>query len=457
MNNNLILDTDSYKSSHYLQYPPGTTNQFSYVESRGGKYDRTVFFGLQYLLTEYLAKGITPSDVVEAAELFKAHGEPFNFEGWMYIATQLKGKLPLHIRAVPEGTVVPTHNVLMTVENTDPKCAFLTSYFETMLLRIWYPVTVATRSWFAKRKIRTALQYTADDLSGLPFKLHDFGSRGVTTREQAALGGAAHLVNFMGTDTVMGLVLLQKYYNEAMAGFSIPAAEHSTITAWGREGEVEAYRNMLNQFAKPGSIVAVVSDSYDIYGAVENIWGGTLRQQVIDSGATVVIRPDSGNPADVVSRLLQIMDAKFGSKTNSKGYKVLNNVRIIQGDGMDDETLDEVLGAVKTLGFSADNVAFGMGAGLLQKLNRDTQRFAYKCSSITVNGVEIPVQKAPIGDPGKWSKAGRLNLVKRSGRFLTVTDDGDSELTTVFFNGNVASKYTLKEIRERADSALDDR
>lgn len=451
--NNLLLDTDSYKASHFAQYPPGTTHQFSYIESRGGKYDETVFFGLQYLLKRYLARGITVADVFEAQEVFRAHGEPFNLEGWLYIAQKLGGKLPLRIRAVPEGTVVPTKNVLVTVENTDPLCAFVTSYFETMLMRLWYPVTVATRSYNAKKVIGKYLTQSADDLSGLPFKLHDFGSRGVSTREQAGLGGAAHLVNFMGTDTVAALVLAANYYNEPMAGFSIPAAEHSTITAWGKGGEVEAYRNMLRHFARPGSLVAVVSDSYDIYDAVERIWGGELRQEVIDSGATVVIRPDSGDPATVVRKLLYILDSKFGSKKNSKGFKVLNNVRVIQGDGMNDDSLVQVLEAVVGAGFSVENVAFGMGAGLLQKLDRDTQRFAYKCSAIRVaSGPSIPVQKAPVGDPTKWSKAGRLDLARKpDGSLYTRDFEGyDSELRTVFFDGEVQANDSLADIRKRA-------
>jgi nicotinamide phosphoribosyltransferase len=458
---NLILDTDSYKSSHFMQYPPDTQGQFSYFESRGGQYDKTVFFGLQYLMKKYLSQPITEEHVQEAWEFFKSHGEPFNLEGWMHIVKDHGGKLPIRIQAVPEGCVIPTHNVLMTVENTCPKCAWVTSYVETILVRLWYPITVASRSWYAKKKILDILNQTSDDpRSNVMFKLHDFGSRGVSSMESAAIGGAAHLINFMGSDTVVGVKMLRDYYNIPMAGFSIPAAEHSTITAWGKDGELDAYRNMIKQFAKPGSIVACVSDSYNIWDAAERLWGEELRQAVIDSGATIVIRPDSGNPAEVVFQLLQIMERKFGVTMNKMGYKVLNHVRIIQGDGVNEESIREVLTKAAREGqYSADNINFGMGGGLLQQLNRDTQRFAYKCSAVRIGSDNWkPVSKDPITDPIKKSKSGRLILLAQNGQYRTTTEDEGgwaNVLRPVFFNGEVLIDEKFDVIRARAAAALD--
>lgn len=454
---NILLDTDSYKTSHFVQYPPNTKGQFSYFESRGGLYDQTVFFGLQYLIKEYLSKPITEEHVIEAAEFYKAHGVPFNLEGWMHIVKDHGGKLPLRIKAVPEGSVVPTHNVLMTVENTCPRDFWLTSYVETILVRLWYPITVATRSWVAKKKILDVLNQTSDDpRSNILFKLHDFGSRGVSSMESAAIGGAAHLINFMGSDTVAGVKMLRDYYNIPMAGFSIPAAEHSTITSWGKDGELDAYRNMLNQFAKPGSIVACVSDSYNIWNAAEKLWGEELRQQVVDSGATIVIRPDSGNPADVVFQLLQILDSKFGSTVNKMGYKVLNHVRVIQGDGVNEDSIREVLKKAAAGGYSADNINFGMGGGLLQQLNRDTQRFAYKCSAVRIGDEWKPVSKDPITDPIKKSKEGRLDLLFQNGEYQTVHSESyESALRCVFFEGELMIDDTFDNIRKRAQDALD--
>lgn len=451
--NNIILKVDSYKASHWVQYPPNTTKVYSYLESRGGKYGHTVFFGLQILL-EQLEKPVTVEMVEEAKAFYEAHGEPFNYEGWMYIAKDLDGKLPVRIKAVPEGLVVPTHNVLMTVENTDPKCFWLTSWLETFLMRVWYPITVSTQSWHIKQVIREHLNATADDPAvELPFKLHDFGSRGVSSSESAAIGGAAHLVNFMGSDTVEGVYLMNKVYNEGkMSAFSIPAAEHSTITTWGKDGELEAYRNMLKQYAKPGSIVAVVSDSYDLDNAVENMWGGALKEEVLMSGATIVIRPDSGHPPTVVLNTLRRLEKAFGAQINSKGYKVLHNVRVIQGDGINEESIREILNTIRMDGFSASNVAFGMGGALLQQVNRDTQRFAYKCSSAVVGEKEIDVFKDPKTDPGKRSKKGRLDLVHRLGKYETIQGDSNwgSVLKTVYENGKVLVRYKLDEIRRHS-------
>jgi nicotinamide phosphoribosyltransferase len=467
---NLLFNTDSYKASHWLQYPPGTDATFFYVESRGGIYDRTVFFGLQAILKEYLARPITHADVDEARDLFAAHGEPFNESGWRYIVERHGGLLPIRIRAVPEGTVVPTHNALMTVESTDSQAYWVPSYLETMLLRIWYPVTVATISWHAKQTIRQFLERTSDDPEGqLPFKLHDFGSRGVSSVESAAIGGAAHLVNFLGTDTVSGLQLAKAYYQEPMAGYSIPAAEHSTITSWGRENEVQAYRNMLRQFAKPGSIVAVVSDSYDIYHAIREHWGKTLKQEVIDSGATVVIRPDSGDPVAVVHQCLELLDEAFGHSVNGKGYKVLNHVRVIQGDGINPTSIRAILERITSAGYATDNVAFGMGGALLQRLDRDTQKFALKCSAARINGQWIDVYKDPITDKDKQSKRGRMTLLQHReyGNYRTVPVPAEAEslaqvekpagfddaMVTIWEDGKIVHEWTFADIRARANAA----
>jgi nicotinamide phosphoribosyltransferase len=463
---NLILNTDSYKASHWLQYPPQTEATFFYVESRGGVYERTVFFGLQAILKEYLSKPVTHADVDEARDFFAVHGEPFNDTGWRHIVDAHGGRLPLRIRAVPEGTVVPTHQALVTIESTDPQCCWLPSYLETLLLRLWYPVTVATQSWHLKQLIRQYLDLSSDDPAGqIGFKLHDFGARGVSSAESAGLGAAAHLVNFLGTDTVSGVLTARAYYGEAMAGYSIPAAEHSTITSWGRAHEVDAYRNMLRQFGKPGALVAVVSDSYDIYTAIREHWGTTLRDEVIASGATVVIRPDSGEPVDVVHQCLVLLDQAFGHTVNAKGYKVLRHVRVIQGDGINPNSIRAILERITKAGYSADNLAFGMGGALLQGINRDTQKFALKCSAAKIAGTWIDVFKAPLTDPGKQSKRGRLALLRHRefGSWRTVPVDEALErpedhvpeagwehaLVTVWENGELVRDWTFAEIRER--------
>ncbi|MCE4539003.1 nicotinate phosphoribosyltransferase [Pelomonas sp. P7] len=456
----LVLNTDSYKTSHWLQYPPGTQTVFSYIEARGGSLPYTVFFGLQALLKEYFTRPVAAEDVALAAEVCAGHGVPFNREGWLHIVRAHGGRLPLRIRAVPEGSVVPVNHALLTVENTDPACWWLTSYVETALLRVWYPTTVATHSHATRRLIADSLGRTGS-LDGLPFKLHDFGARGVSSLESAMLGGMAHLVNFQGTDTMTALLGARLYYGEPMAGFSIPAAEHSTITAWGRDGELAAYRNMLRQFGQPGALLAVVSDSYDLDAAVTQLWGGALRDEVIASGATVVIRPDSGDPTSVVLRTVRALDASFGSDVNAKGFKVLRHVRVIQGDGITRASIASILGALESAGYSADNVAFGQGGALLQQVNRDTLGFAMKASAAQVDGQWRDVFKAPVTDPAKRSKAGRLTLLRRGEAFATVRLDvpGYQEaraegavevMRTVYENGQLLVDDSFAAIRARA-------
>ena len=337
----IILNTDSYKYSQYNQYPKNTSAVYSYIESRGGRFDETVFFGLQMFIKQYLLKPITAADIDEAEELILEHGLPFYREGWEYILNEYGGYMPVTIRSVPEGTVVPVHNVLLTIENTDKNCWWITSFLETALLRaIWYPTTVATNSRETKKVILEALEISGDP-STIGFKLHDFGSRGVSSKESAGIGGLAHIVNFQGTDTIEALVYAKKYYShKGAAAYSVPAMEHSTVTSWGRSSETDSYRNMIKTYGKPGGIVSIVSDSYNIFEAC-SIFGTTLYDTIIKSEAKLVVRPDSGDPATVVLKCLHILDKFFGSDINAKGYKVLRNVGVLQGDGINIESIKE--------------------------------------------------------------------------------------------------------------------
>lgn len=429
--NNLLLLTDSYKVTHYKQYPPDTETIYSYFESRGGKFDNVVFFGLQYFLKEYLVKGISLSMIQEAEEILKCHFDNpslFNKQGWLNMLTKHNGRLPVRICAVPEGSVNKTLTPLMTIENTDPEFYWLTNYLETLLVQTWYPITVATMSYQCKKIINGYLWETGNEHL-VDFKLHDFGFRGVSSVESAMIGGLAHLLNFKGTDTLVSLVCAKKYYNSGCPGFSIPASEHSTITAWGENNEVDAMANMLKQY--PEGLVACVSDSFDIYKACSDIWGNTLKNEVLNRPGTLVIRPDSGNPPEVVLRVLNILGDKFGMEKNEKGYFTLNpKVRVIQGDGVDIDMIEQILETMKKHKWSADNIAFGMGGALLQRLDRDTQRFAFKCSAIKRGGEWRDVFKNPVTDTKKVSKAGRF--------------DG---LDVVFENGEIKKEYSFDECR----------
>jgi len=480
--NNPLFSTDSYKPSHFEQYPDGTTDVFSYGEARGTNIpgvNEVVMFGLQKYIKDELLTPITREQVEEAKTFYAEHGVPFNYDGWMRIVERHSGFLPVRIHAVPEGTPVPLSNLMFHVENTDEELPWVTSYVETAILRsVWYGSTVATLSREIKRTIKGYLELTCDNPEAeLPFKLHDFGCRGVSSLESAAIGGAAHLINFMGSDTVPGILLAKQYYDaKGMPAFSIPASEHSTMTILGREGEFSQYARMVEKFAKPGKIFACVSDSYDIYNAVRNMWcRGGLLDQVKAAGATVVIRPDSGDPIQTPIEVLDILFEELSTDVtrNKKGYLVLPSyVRVIQGDGIDHADLAAILKEMTVRGYSAENIAFGMGGGLLQKVNRDTFKFAMKASSAIIDGERVDVYKDPVGG-GKKSKAGLLDLYyvgERGGPLVTLRDeeidfrwDGEYRLSdqaplflateAVYrsYGGSLYTQFTTFEaIRERA-------
>lgn len=455
LNYNPILDTDSYKLSHFSMYPEGTEAMSSYIEPRGPKNESVIFFGLQRFLKRYLSKPITAENIDEAEVFAKAHGEPFNREGWEHILTTYDGYIPIRIKAVKEGTRVRTSNVLVVVECDDPKVFWLASYFETAILRgVWYPTTIATNSYKARQIIKQALLDTGGSLDGLPFMLHDFGGRGVTCEEQAQIGGMAHLTSFMGSDTISGVRAANLYYNEPMAAFSVPAAEHTVCTAEGQEGEINVFKRILKSY-KGWPIISVVSDSYDIYNAI-HLWA-SLKEEIKESGARLVVRPDSGNPTEVVSKVVRLLEQHFGSTMNSKGFKVLNNVRVLQGDGVDNEAIRGILLELKFQGFSAENMVFGSGGALLQKVNRDTFKFAQKSSALKVNGVWRDVYKDPVTDPGKASKKGRISLYrsKLNGEMMTLpveavtNDEWEELLEPVWDTGVLLREHTLSEIRQR--------
>ncbi len=455
MRYNPLLLTDSYKLSHWRQYPPGTTRVFSFFESRGGAFPTSTFFGLQALLKEHLVGAVvTAADIEEARDLTAQHLNDagiFNEAGWRRIVEVHGGRLPVEIRAVPEGSRIPVRNALMTVVNTDPELPWVTNYLETLLSQLWYPTTVATQSRAMKDVIAEFLARTGTT-GDTAFKLHDFGFRGSTTVASSAIGGAAHLLNFQGTDTLSALALLRRYYHAPCAGFSIPAAEHSTITSWGRTHEEDAYRNMLEAF--PKGLVAVVSDSYDVFRACAELWGGSLRTEVLQRDGVLVVRPDSGHPPTVVVRVLELLGQAFGTQTNAKGFKVLDpHVRVIQGDGIDLGMLGTILGAMEVAGWSADNLAFGSGGGLLQKVDRDTMKFAFKCSAVEVDGGWRDVLKDPVTDPGKRSKAGRLVLVHDGAGFKTLVEGQTTLpnlLVPVFRDGVLLVDDPFATIRARA-------
>ncbi len=461
---NLILATDSYKHSHFQQYPPEARHISAYLEARTNTFaDTLIFFGLQAFLRDYLSQPITLEHVEEAADICTAHGIPFNRQDWTHIVKDHAGFLPIEIAALDEGSAVPSAVPLAQVVNTDPRMPWLATFVETSLLRgIWYPTTVATLSFQAKLKIYTALLQTSEDPDGLiGTRLHDFGARGVSSGESAALGGMAHLVNFTGTDTLEGIMAAKRFYDAAdMPGLSLPAAEHSTMTSWGEAREAAAYENMLEQFGGTGKLVAVVSDSYDLDHAVTKIWGEALRDKILSHGGTLVIRPDSGDPVETPIRVIAKLYDLFGGTVNAKGFKLLNPaIRVLQGDGMTLNSIGTLMNRLIEDGWAVDNIACGMGGGLLQKVNRDTLRFAMKANAMQDSeGLWHDVFKAPKTDPGKRSKAGRQAVIRQDDGTLCAIryealGDQENHLRPVFRDGKILSRTSFETVRVRAHEA----
>lgn len=473
-------DTDSYKMTHHAQYPEGAKRMVSYIESRGGKYDEVLFFGLQLLIKEFFMQRLTHEQVDNLIEFEREHLMG-NCTDDLEIAMRLVvdehgGKWPIRIRSVEEGKIVPVKNVLVTVESTvdDERLFSLVSYFETKLMRLWSPVTVATESYEIRKIILDGLERSSDDpLAEIPFKLHDFGARGISSSEGAAFAGAGHLVSFQGTDTVLAALALNIAYNATMSGYSIPATEHSTTTTHGRTGERQIVKQMLETYAKPGAIFATVIDSYDWVDFVRSI-APEVKPALIESGATWVFRPDSGDPIKTPVQVIRELDKIFGHTVNSRGYKVLNNVRVIQGDGIDKDDVYEIVMMLLNEKWSISNIAFGMGGGLLQKNNRDTQKFAMKCCAVLVGDEWVDVYKSPaVYDPDTWelderassfkvSKRGRLELLynTQTGGYETMTVENTkdfegkygwvSALETVYENGELVKDLTLDQVRKNA-------
>ncbi|MBW0088500.1 nicotinate phosphoribosyltransferase [Pseudonocardia sp. KRD-184] len=453
---NLIIDTDNYKHCHYPLYPKGTEYVSSYIESRGGDFAVTQFVGLQAFLREKLMKPISLEDIDEAEFVVREQGMHFNRENWMGILNDHGGFLPVEIEAVPEGTVLPARNVLVQVINTDPKYFWATSFFETALLRaVWYPTTIGTVSWLSKMVIREALSRTADSTAGLRNMLHDYGARGVSSQQSAALGGLAHLVNFDQSDTVPGILAAKRFYNAGKVSNSGPNSEHAGFCAWGRAGEADAMRNMLETMG-PNGCALLLTDTYDHENAVKNIIGKELKDQIQSFPGLVGIRPDSGDIVEVTADTTEwLMDA-FGYEVNSKGFKILPPfIRVVQGDGVNYHSLPQVYMELERRGLAADNAVFGMGGGLLQHWNRDTMNFGQKASAVCVNGEWRDISKQPTGSSMKASKKGRLALKHENGVYTTVPKgsipESENVLQPVFRNGKLLKKWDFTELIANAE------
>ncbi len=471
MNKNILLMTDVYKCGHLQQYKPGTNKIYSYLIARSDKkIPYTCFFGLQILMQEYLTQPITQEMVYEflkiRSELLGPN--PIDIIEKMNSLAKL-GYLPLKIKAVEEGIVMPVKNVLMTITNTLPEFYWVVGFFESLILKVWNTTTVASYSMKLKKLVDKYNLNTTGSTAFSDWQVHDFGYRGCSSEETAAMSGAAHLINFRGTDTIPAVKLLKDIYSATgLIGSSVPASEHSVMCSFGRENELDAFKNMLSLY--PSGIVSIVSDTYNLWNVLTN-FTDILREDILSRDGKVVFRPDSGNPEKILcgdklaskgspqfKGALKILDEKFGSTINKQGFKELNpKVGLIYGDGMYFERVEKILNNLQEMGYATTNIIFGIGGLLLQNHSRDDMGFAIKATYSEVNGISQELEKDPITDSKKKSHKGLIQLIKKNNEFITIdqqqTEDGGL-LQTVFENGKIIKSYTLNQIRENATKKI---
>ncbi|MDN5288130.1 MAG: nicotinate phosphoribosyltransferase [Mucilaginibacter sp.] len=469
--NNILLQTDVYKMGHMEQYAPGCNKVYSYLTARSDKtFNETVFFGLQYYIKRYLSSPITPEmgeEFLTYRKLILGNNSP-EIELKIRALCQL-GYLPIEIKAVEEGTVLPVRNVLMTITNTHPDFYWVVGFMESLLLKLWYTITVATCSHQYRKIVNRFFAETDEDaLQPLKdFQVHDFGYRGDASEEGAAISGVAHLLSFLGSDNVPALPCALEYYNADINGepimLSVPASEHSVMCSFGREDEIGAFKHMLELY--PTGIVSIVSDTFDVYHVLTD-FAERLKADILKRDGKVVFRPDSGNPEYIIcgnpdaepgsnewKGVIRLLDEKFGSSVNSKGYKVLSpKVGLIYGDGMYIERYVRTLNRLKEMGYAASNLVIGVG-GILRNHTRDTLGFAIKATYVEVNGEPREIEKDPITDRKKKSHKGLLTLIKDENGYCTldqcnVEQEAGSLLHTVYRDGKQVKETSLADIRK---------
>jgi len=412
----LAILTDSYKAVHHALYPP-SQKLVAYGEFRksfnNSKDHRFVWYGIRHIVEKYLEKRWTVKEVEKADKFYSTHNVgktpyPFPKDLFLKFIKENDGYFPIRLQALPEGTVAHTHVPVYQI-TAEGEYSRLCTFLETLLTHVWYPTTVATLSRRTHELIKNFYDISVDKemYFTLDSRLHDFGFRGCTCLEQAVLGGTAHLLNFIGSDTLPACYYVQFVLNNGESiGEAIPATEHSIMTSWPTEKD--AIDNIINKFGT--GFFACVMDSYDYKEALDKILP-SISSHKVEKGGFMVIRPDSGDPVETVLMGLRACEKVFGATKNSKGYKVLNGAGVIQGDGINYNIIKNILESVVNEGYSVQNVAFGMGSGLLHKVNRDTMSFATKlCHIVEEDGTTRDVMKKPKTDSGKISLPGILGV-----------------------------------------------
>jgi nicotinamide phosphoribosyltransferase len=443
MNINPIYLVDAYKTGHFAQYPSGTELVFSNFtprKSRMPSVNHSVFFGLRYFLKKYLQRGFAtffdkgnqhrmpafmPSDYNELIKATLGIDQRHTHIEDLWALDFL----PLAIYALPEGSVVPCGVPALVMYNTHPDFYWLPNMLETLLsCTLWQPCTSATIA----REYRLLLDKFAEETSDMPefvdYQAHDFSMRGMSSVESACLSGMAHLQYFKGTDTIPAMLCQQEYYDKPLEICSVPATEHSVMSAGGKESELETFNRLLDTY--PTGILSIVSDTWDLWRVITE-YLPKLKDRIMARDGKIVIRPDSGDPADIIAGwpcpieveeygtpvqegVIELLWEIFGGTINSKGFKQLDShIGCIYGDSITLERCQDICQRLAAKGFASTNIVFGVGSYTYQYNTRDTLGWAMKATYCEINGKGHAITKDPITDDGtKKSHSGILRVVK---------------------------------------------
>jgi nicotinamide phosphoribosyltransferase len=490
MKSKAINHIDFYKAGHLFQYPDGTDLVYANLTPRGLRYlpkiggidnTRVRVIGLQYFCMEFLIADFNRSffgvPLDQVVEQYKRRMDTSlgvdSVSVDHIIALHNLGYLPIEIMSLPEGVAVPEKVPVLTIHNTLPQFFWLTNYLETVLSAwLWKFMTSATIADRYRQILTKYAKETGGDLGFIQFQAHDFSFRGMSCSQDAAMSGAAHLTQFVGTDTVVAIDLLEDYYgadaSKELVGCSVPATEHSVMCAGGKVDELETFRRLINKIY-PKGIVSIVSDTWDFWKVLTE-YLPILKDEIMARDGKVVIRPDSGDPVDIIcgdytaapgtpafKGAIKLLWEVFGGTVNSKGYKVLDpHIGLIYGDSITLERADEIMRRLSLNGFASTNVVFGVGSYTYQYQTRDTLGWAVKATAAKVNGQYQELFKDPITDSGlKKSATGFLKVVKDGDSYKLIDrvkfeEIHDGELKTVFIDGRLVVKHTLAEIRARS-------
>jgi nicotinamide phosphoribosyltransferase len=475
---------DFYKISHKNMYPEGTEVVYSTWTPRTSRLkevNEVVHFGTQAFIKDKLIEFFNENFFNRPkAEVVAEYSRIIQFTlGVLYPETthieELHdlGFLPLSIKALPEGAIVPVKVPMLTVENTDKRFFWLTNYIETLMsCSLWQASTSATIAREYRKILNKYALETVGNTEFVPFQGHDFSMRGMSSLESSVLSGMGHLTQFVGTDTIPAIQGAEQFYKanveKEMVGTSIPATEHSIQCAYGND--LSYFKNMINR-VHPSGFVSIVSDGYDFWDVIGRVIP-FLKADIIARDGRVVIRPDSGDPAKIIcgdpdaapgsleyKGAIEALWDIFGGTLTDKAYKLLDShIGLIYGDAITLRRAEEICQRLKDKGFASINVVFGIGSYTYQYNTRDTFGFAMKSTLCVIKGTEKLIFKDPKTDDGtKKSLKGRVIVTKEKNEPY-VANDGYSlsdviskdQLTEVFRDGKLLVDQSFEQVRALA-------